>query len=134
MNKSDLMVGNWVIYNPNKFINEEYDTPKPPYPCQIRGGEDIDLAETGCYSPIPLTPEILEKSGFTKGVEEGIYKVRVYITIEDRYIIDIDLLSGYCRFFRQKKQERMVFEGRIKFIHQLQQALRLCGIQKEIKL
>lgn len=61
---TDLMVGDWVMYNPNVFIEDEYEPIKKEYHTQIKSGEDIDLAIEGCYKPILLTPEILEKNGF----------------------------------------------------------------------
>lgn len=65
--------------------------------------------------PIPLTPEILEKNFPTAGelawwpVEDGLH-------CESRNTDDI-MVSGVFRF-----------------VHQLQNALRLCGIEKSIEL
>ncbi len=69
------------------------------------------ISKSGDYSylkPIPLTVEILEKNGFVKHLPEDNI---VYFTITIN-----------------KK------EIRIDYVHQLQHALRLCGIEKEIKL
>ena len=60
----DLQIGDWVMYNPNVFIEDEYVPTQEQYPTQIKNGEDIDLAIEGCYTPIPITPEILENNEF----------------------------------------------------------------------
>lgn len=75
-------------------------------------------------TPIPLTTEILEKNGF------------VYDS-EDKLFEDI-----YPRISMLYAQYRLVEKGginygemsEIKYVHQLQHALKLCGITKEIEL
>lgn len=85
---------------------------------------NIELVE-----PIPLTPEILEKNGFTlKEEEKGIYGV----TIAPYYTRDDVPFEVFCDgepfaiWFKEPVN--------IKYVHQLQHALRLCGIEKEITL
>lgn len=79
---------------------------------------------------IPITPKILEKNGFEK-LEEKYYRrfleekgyyesVRVYFDEEPN--VAVRVLDG------------SEFKGRIKYIHELQQAMRLCKIRKEIEL
>ena len=70
--------------------------------------------------PIPLTPEILEKNGFV--VESRYYHGNPlqYCVLVDGLWIDI---SG-----------ENFFEGKLEYVHQLQHALRLCGIDKTIEL
>lgn len=55
MKPNELMVGDWVMYNPNVFVEDEYEPTKECYPTRISNGADIDLAVEGCYTPIPLT-------------------------------------------------------------------------------
>lgn len=83
---------------------------------------DIEVEDV---RPIPLTPEILEKNGFRHGGYVGGYystdcPFRVFTKAE-----------GKCEF-------TALFDDEIHFscvfVHQLQQALRLCGINKEIEL
>lgn len=75
--------------------------------------------------PIPLTPEILEKNGFRHGCYVGGYyspdcPFRVFTKTE-----------GTCGF-------TTLFDDEIHFscifVHQLQNALFLCGIEKEITI
>ena len=119
MGLSELMIGDWVYrpdcYSKVKEIRENgiigYD--------HLRGIISFEELE-----PIPLTPEILEKNGF------------VYDS-EDKLFEDI-----YPRISMLYAQYRLVENGginygemsEIKYVHQLQHALRLCGIDKEIEL
>ena len=94
-----------------------------------------------CYTdlsllkPIPLTPEILEKNGFKK------------------FSLDEDEAVGFCGKWWSNDGDVMVKKFKFKYmgdmfyissrnskisnirsVHQLQHALRLCGINKEITI
>ena len=93
--------------------------------------------------PIPLTPEILEKNGFEKVLDEdGTECYRYYNSAADGYI-KISLYYGgdgdwsieivnYEKF----DNNEIVYNNNFIFlkVHQLQHALRLCKIDKEIIL
>lgn len=125
----DLMIGDWVIYNPNVFIEDEYELPKDSYPTKISCGEDIDLAFEDCYGPIPLTSEILEKN-FTFD-HYGFYffggdyhEVHIKECANGLWRVEADeIMSGLP-----------IWKMFVSNLHELQHALRLCGIEKEIKL
>lgn len=75
--------------------------------------------------PIPLTNKILEKNGFVK--VDGAYQDVFYCCDGLDLLIDDRLEPwGYTLYG--------VFELQIKYLHELQHALRLGGINKEIKL
>lgn len=77
---------------------------------------------------IPLTPQILEKNGFGKLVTYGTEK-----WVCDNFRLNVYDSRGTWRFCADtNRNENSVIY--IRFIHQLQHALRLCGIEKEIKL
>lgn len=83
--------------------------------------------------PIPLTPEILEKNGF-EDVGQDIYQYEekpYYIWWEsDRYRLGIYKdESDY-----EKECFGEVMRLPIIYVHELQHALRLCGIEKKIEL
>lgn len=136
---TDLMVGDWVMYNPNVFIEDEYEPPKKPYPERIETGEEIDCAIEECYFPIPLTVDILLKNGwieesegvftYFKSAADGFIKIR----LEDRddgewrlLVVNYDKFNDSDIFFSIDKSFLKV--------HQLQHAMKLCGIKKEIEL
>jgi len=83
---------------------------------------------------IPLTPEILEKNGWeiTWGNDGKIYPMYASLYVSDilyEYYFEEQLLRS---FFEDKLVCK--FPGGLKYIHELQHALRLCGIEKEIVL
>lgn len=91
----------------------------------------LEWVRESLLEPIPITPGILEKNGFEK-IEEKYYRrfleekgyyesVRVYFDEEPN--VAVRVLDG------------SEFNGRIKYVHELQQAMRLCNIKgKGIKL
>ena len=79
--------------------------------------------------PIPLTPEILEKNGFVLEEEaEGMYGV----VVAPYYSRDDVPFEVFC----DGEPFAIWFKDpiNIKYVHQLQHALRLCGIDKTIEL
>lgn len=124
MDKKTLMIGDWV-YNTHNKQNEQVQ--------EIGNGlvmlDYNDIYEYDEIEPIPLTSEILEKNGFEyKEREIGMYGV----TTAPHYICDGVPFEVFCDgepfaiWFKEPIN--------IKYIHQLQQALKLCGITKEIRL
>lgn len=97
-----------------------------PFPDELdwQEGDDFSWIES-----VPITSEILEKNGFEyKEGEIGMYGV----TIAPHYICDDVPFEVFCDgepfaiWFREPVN--------IKFVHQLQHAMRLCGITREIIL
>lgn len=117
MNSNELMIGDLVMYNPNVFIEDEYEHTHECYVERISSGEDIDLAIDGCFYPIPLTPEILEKNGFD-----------IHETLGEWH----PSVDGF-RFINKYSDEPLEIDAcglyvEIRYVHQLQHALRLCGL------
>lgn len=127
LSAKELMLGDWVYYDPNVFIEDEYETTKEVQTTQILNGEDIDIAIDECYYPVSLTDDILEKNGFNHVHEENAdiwYINNKFVLIEKEiynglYEIGINICGSYIP---------------INFVHELQHALKLCKIEKEIKL
>ena len=80
--------------------------------------------------PIPLTPEILKKNGILYEKQSYYYVIKddkdlectYYIQqIQEDWAIGVDTGAYECSVF-----------ARIKYVHELQHALKLCGIDKEI--
>ena len=124
MKPNELMIGDW-IYRPDC-----YDQVKEIRYTGIIGIDNMrGLITFSELELIPLTPEILEKNGFEyKEGETGMYGV----TTAPHYICDGVPFEVFCDgepfaiWFKEPVN--------IKFVHQLQHALRLCGISKEIEL
>lgn len=136
MNATEIMIGDWVLMDLN-YSEEDPMYTQPNYqPYKIQNGEDIDLAcETNCigdadvYQPIPLTPDMLERNGFCVSIHhENFYclnsKKDIYTDCKDLGIWSRNI-AGDWEWFPI---------GECKYIHDLQHALRQCGIEKEITL
>ena len=122
----DLMIGDWV-YNTHNRQNERVQ--------EIGSGlvmlDYNDLYEYDEIEPVPITPEILEKNGFEK-IEEKYYR---YFLEEKDYYESARVYFDEEPNVAVRVLDRSEFKGRIKYIHELQQAMRLCHIKgKEIEL
>ena len=140
------MIGDWVIrigvpeepmrlYNMNVSVGIAY---------LDQDGRSV-LEKFENIEHIPLTPEILKKNGFTKydvghnvigwsiPDKDGFYN-SIPFTLTDS---DFDTELGDYKWgpVEDDREESFVREmGRIKYVHELQHALRMCGIEKEIEL
>ena len=154
MKVEDLMLGDWVQVEgiPLRVGGlSNYDI----YVDLFRGNESevysqIWADELDSIEPIPLTPEILEKNGFKKGIGFGYSET--YPTYCWGYHNDVtDLASIEVTFYDKpiggvKVLVRMETNSLhpcgfntfhscdLENVHELQHALRLCGIEKEIVL
>ena len=144
MKPEDLMIGDWFrvryTFDGKDFIRT-FRISRPidelGFVCG-KGLGQVCLPEE--LEPIPLTPEILENNGFKKkhptqhfceivigsfritvqfGYGDSIDYVRIYETPNDNYIPETNI---------------NIYHPKIKYVHELQHVLRLCGIEKEIVL
>lgn len=133
MKETDLMIGDWVTgkkWRENPFkLNRINDNGKYYY------GVTASDAQVGPFfieeiEPIPLTPEILEKNCFEED-GEGVYG--------DDNSFFIPIYQNGCGIGMWETHIEPTegigdFSGKLKYVHELQHALKLCGIEKEIKL
>lgn len=105
---------------------------------------NLSFQASYCY-PIPITPEILEKNGFVKEKEKeeedgfGItyyFHERPYttqITLYKEPICDVSILfKAWGRAPSSEGGVNDIHLCSVKYVHEMQHALRLCGIEKEI--
>jgi len=126
MKANELMIGDWVSYK-NGFsdgemtINTVVGTISEKYITEFVWGKRIDCEH---LYPIPLTAEILEKNGF----------VRSKVFVEWKYG-DGEVSMLWKPFpFLTVNCDGAVVKFPCEHVHELQHALRLCGIEKEIEL
>ena len=133
MNINELiMVGDWVMYNPNIFIEDEYEPAQSKYATKITNGEDIDLAVEGCYEPIPLTEEFFEKNFILNNKILSTYKI---YESKDQRIRITDLTNsgeGYWNVHVDNEYFETIGSCDVKYVHQFQQFLRLCGYEMDV--
>ena len=119
MEVTDLMVGNWVVTSDGilKTVTR-------------RDFEDNDFNR---YSPIPLTPEILEKNKFRKNsIETWLYHLD---DGNDWFIFDSNNYTIYRKEYNYIKECYEYIElFTVEYVHELQIILKICKIKKEIVL
>ena len=126
---NELMIGDWVVckkWRENPFkLTRINDSGRFCYGITSNGTqvEPFLLEE---IEPIPLTVEILEKNGFHKEWDEDII-----LMVCDTIIVEIG--DKHTLYKDGKMYLRRVLSP-LYYVHELQHALRLCRIEKEIIL
>lgn len=123
MKVEDLMTGDWYWW----------EAEGKKYPLQVTKDTfkllDEDISN---FQPIPLTSEILEKNDILYEKQSFYYVIKDDKNLECTYymqrvqgdwVVGVDIGAYDCSVF-----------ARIKYVHELQHALKLCGIDKEIKV
>ena len=136
MKANELMIGDWVTMFPENYRIEGIVCLREKHSGEEKWQVAVTDKDGKCMktnveipSPIPITPEILEKNGFFKHshfstdryeliVEES--RVNYWVS---KKILDVRGSNHHGDFFDEKI-----------YVHELQHALRLCGIEKEIVL
>lgn len=127
MNIKELMIGDWV----NVAI-EGYDNPtqiKEIRSFSVKVTQDEKDYGSILIQPIPLTPEILEKNEFVAHRNIG-YVLEDYngnVVVYDFFEHKLKILVEYNVVFEQRYFDDIA-------VHQLQNILRLCEVEKEIEL
>lgn len=119
MKANELMISNWVAQKHGGLLLKVSEV-RPPY--IIADGEDGQFHED-TLEPIPITPEVLEKNDWEERPTGY-----VFYTDGKRYDNSLWYIFGSNTFVVNTA------EFQIKYVHELQHALRLCGIDKEIVL
>ncbi|MBQ9392014.1 MAG: hypothetical protein IJU02_07505, partial [Lachnospiraceae bacterium] len=128
MKANELMIGDWVQVPCLTDNVEHYDAWY-----KVKQLRDCDLDVIGFKElkyneimPIPLTAKILEKNGFGYKEEDG-YMSHYYLGHRG-YLANPDLHIGtYNKGVYWLNYYDNAIHG-IKYVHKLQHALRLCGI------
>lgn len=127
MKISDLSVGDWVMVDGEDWkvsaINETS--------VGLRVDSDYAVAEISECDGILLTPEILEKNGFEKRNTYTWYNPKMRCTAYRFGSKYWDVRVTYRA--RDYRPTRINIEN-VVHIHELQHALRLAGVEKEIEL
>ena len=148
MKAGELMVGDYIT-----FSDVQNDSYCPKLKVIAINEEDVyglndgdpvaDLYDIKELSGIPITPEILEKNEFAKEKEEelGITYYFLARPFTTQIILYKEPIGGVSILFkvwgRVPSSEGGVNDIHlcsVKYVHEMQHALRLCGIKKEIEL
>lgn len=143
MKAEDLMIGDWVNLN----FDVDYKIGNPIYGyVQVNSINKDGTIDVNCIfdisesmqdgwdlkliKPIPLTPEILEKNCFYS-VNECIFEIPIS---EEDLIRLIHVGKGWTVDAKIYAKGVNIVYGYFKYVHELQHALKLCGIKKDIIL
>ena len=129
MKAEDLMIGDWLKhYNGTPMQVTKITTEH--FACAENGGVNC-WEYNNKFEPIPLTPELLKKNDILYEKQSFYYVIEddenlectYYIqqVLQEDWVVGVDIGAYDCSVF-----------ARIKYVHQLQHALKLCGIDKEI--
>ena len=137
MDAKELMIGDWVLIDePDKYAGATGQIQSLMYHREgdaayfnvFIQGKFGYVSRDVCSDdirPITLTPEILEKNGFKLDKEDGWWWLtpKIGITFWEEGFFELDI---------ENKQSSV--DIHINYLHQLQHALRLCGIEIKIKI
>ena len=120
MKASELMLGDWVL---------DTRTNRP-----LRVNPFMAEMEVPEWEPIPLTPKILEKNGFERDKNVSLYNA--YTGINSRVTLHDDFMFMNSRnmwhVHVDSEDYCTIANCELTYVHELQQLLRLCKINKEI--
>jgi len=135
MEATELMAGNYLSYNGQIIKVENITNKKVGY--HIKDNEcRMHYARLHECKPIPLEKVHLTKNGFK--AREETYGIEFYYY--DRYVIKVSFYKGFPEddvppvIFLIIKFAEKDMAMPIEYVHELQQAMRLYGIEKEIIL
>lgn len=140
MKAKELMVGDYVLVRPSMMPIQVAAIHKKKVAYHATG-DRLTWVRDGLIEPIPITPEILEKNGFKMKQKEGESNFE-YVAAGERYIIEFLFFRETIYNVSTLLECELGFSGgldrihkcNVRFVHELQHALRLCGIEKEIEL
>ena len=139
MKAEELMIGDWVNLN----LDVDYKTGKSIYaPIQVTAINKDGTIDVNCtydksesmqdgwglklIEPIPLTKEVLHKNGFYG-------EVYLWINAGDEKTLEYYLFEHRLSlWYSEEKNQEILFKCHCFYVHELQHALKLCGIEKEI--
>ena len=133
MKATELMVGDWVNSDFGIFqIKEIFED-------AVRDNRGNDY-EFDCISPILLTGEILISYGFelVEIGDNGPATLKANIKRYEKWECKTMIQTFYLSYDRHAKEYSMnAFSNHIihiMYVHELQNAMRVCGVEKEIEL
>ena len=135
INCSSLSVGDWFQARMVKWDYDDLDITPPMKIVKIekdcvRLGFSLDDLEFEVFvddlQPIPITAEVLEKNGWWKIP----YSDKIYTIEGDNYSL-VYYIEGNVADFRRESDRCSIT---CNYIHELQRALRLVKVEKEITL
>lgn len=133
MKATELMIGDWVNSDFGIFQTKEI------FDDAVRDNRGNDY-EFDCVKPISLTGEILKSNGFELVAigDDGPSTPKANINRYERWECKTAFQTFYLIYDRRvRKYSLNAFSNHIiniMYVHELQNAMRVCGAEKEIEL
>lgn len=124
MRASDLMIGDYVTVTPSGMLIQVAAAHKRKVAYHACTNK-LSWVREGLLRPIPLTREILEKNGMKFRTNVG------WFAEDDEYFLEIST-KGDNVYWTINDWEYSLLK--LNYVHELQHALKLCRIKKEIVL
>lgn len=133
MKAEELIIGGWV-----NCLDASHESMCPARVIAIEEGQETILVERenvnwfvdiGWIQPIRITPGILEMSGFKKSVTYGTEK-----WIKDQVRVNSCNDTAHEWLMRAETAHNFDAHVVVRYVHELQAAMRLCGFDYEINL
>lgn len=125
----ELSVGDWVRYEFPEIGKRNIQVNSIDEEDNHIGAGGVGASawsDVSKFEPIPLTPDVLEKNGWKEIVRNIKYQTWAQ---GDTYILKYSAEERYCLFMRSYEMKFSLYHT-----HQLQHALRLAGVEKEIEV
>lgn len=137
MEAKELMIGD-LVYNHRNWICPIVEIHKDSA-VVIAGHYGEEEFKLNDLRPIPLTPEILEKNDFVANKHVYPYPYYEYTNTKDKLKVGFAFPQGNRTSYKEPWiyiDSEYVFVEHLPciYVHQLQHALKMCGIEKEIEL
>lgn len=130
MKCKELQVGDWVLINGTSHKIQAIDS----IDAEIQANDDLYyIGEDRHHSEdkiegIPITPEILEKNSIKKICDE--YVVFGWENAKQWHITLKDFKPQFDFWFITSSDRDLNIRGQIRYVHELQHALRLCKLDE----
>lgn len=136
MNIKELQIGNFVMLGDNIYKIDEISANGWIIISEIKSNMGLTTTDDiiNRVKPIPLTTEIFEKNGFKK-LDYDYLKPNVAFDSKDMLIRITDLTNsgdGYWNVHIDNEDFETIGACDVKYVHQFQQLLRLCGYEMDV--
>ena len=145
MKANELMIGDWVdFYHPHepekKIVTRHRVT--ETFECGlVELNNHPNPVHADHIEPVKITPEILEKNGWKHEFDKKDYMVKYNLGEEGKNCWMMWAIKEHNLDIQRQDENLDVYNLKVSkvsipcdYVHQLQHALRLCGIEKEIIL
>ena len=141
MTAKELMIGDWVLTldstHKEKVFAQVDAIEEGKHSILVTSECSNWFVDVGWIESIPITAEILEKNGFVANKHVYPYQYYEYINEEDKLKIGFAFPQGNKTSYKEPwvyidSENVLIVHLPCIYVHQLQHALRLCGITREI--